>query len=337
MERRVIRILIVLSCLVLFLIVLGWVGFMVIEGLPSSTALSQTINILSAVGLGSPPASTGAGWVLIGILQFGSIGIVTVAVATLTQIIFMGTMRQYLGRYRMDERINKLHNHSMIAGYSLTGASLARDLVAEGQPFVVIERDPQTITMLEEMGMLYVEGDATDEKVLKKAGIDRARALFAVLSSDSDNLMVVLSARGLNQSLQIVSRSTREEYVERFLRAGANAAISPQEWASRRMVQAVLRPHLLELLSSLLDPKIAHAYLDEVKVPEGSPLVGRRLADSGIRRASGIFLLGIAREGGECVSSPGPDTVIERGDVLIGYGQRDSFANLARFLIEGEG
>jgi voltage-gated potassium channel len=232
----------------------------------------------------------------------------------------------------MDERINKLRDHSIIVGYSLTGAALTRDLKAEGEPFVIIENNPEKITKLEEMGLLFVEGNGLDEQILKIAGIERAKAIYSVLSADSDNLMVVLSARGFSDKMKIVSRVTREEFVDRFYRAGVSAAISPQEWASRRMVQSVLRPNLLNLLSSLLDPSVEHAYLDEVKVPNGSPSAGKTLAESGIRQATGIVILGIAKPDGICHSSVGADTVISEGDVLIGYGQRKDFGVLAQFL-----
>ncbi len=331
MERRSVRILIILASLIMIFVFIGWIGFMLI-GVPSAQALAATINILSSVGLGSPPVESTAGWVIIGILQIGSIGIVTVAVGALSQMIIAGAMKQYMGRYRMDERINKLHDHSIVAGFSLTGEALTKDLIAESRPFVVIERDPDIITRLEEQGLLYIEGDATDEKVLKQAGIERARAIFAVLSHDSDNLMVTLSARGLNEDIIIVSRATREDYIKRFLRAGADAAMSPQEWASRRMSAAVFRPHLLELLSSILDPTVSHAYLDEVELPKDCKVVGKTLADSGIRQAAGIVILGISRHNGELVSSPGPDALIEKGDVLIGFGQQKSFTSLKNFL-----
>jgi len=324
----------ILASLVLSLVAVGWIGFMLL-GMSAGDAAEATINILSTCGLGGAPFQTGAGSVLIVFLQAGSIAIVAVAIASLSQVMLLGTIRKYMGRFRMDDRINKLSNHSIIAGYSLTGMSLAQDLIAEDQTFVVVERDPEKILKLEEKGLLYVEGDATEEDVLRKAGIERARALFAVLSHDSDNLMVVLSARGLNDKLTIVSRSTREDYLQRFIRAGANAAMSPQEWASRRMIQAVLRPHLLKLLSSLLDPTVAHAYLDEVNVPQTSPMVGKTLAESGIRKASGIVILGIARKSGDVVSSPGPETPIQAEDVLIGYGQRANFASLANYVRTG--
>jgi voltage-gated potassium channel len=332
MERRGVRIFLILLAAVIALAVIGWLGFMIVEGKTPGEALSATINVLSMVGLGTFPARSWQGYILVGLLEFGAVSIVAAAIATLSQFMISGTLRQYLGRYRMDERIGNLTNHFIVVGYSLTGESLLKDLRAEGQPFVVIERNPDVVTILEEKNLLFVEGDATDEKVLRKAGIDHARGLFAVLSNDSDNLMVVLSARGLNDKLKIVSRSTREDYVQRFQRAGADAAISPQEWASRRMIQAVLRPNLLDLLSTLLDPTITHAYLDESQVPLGSPAVGKSLRELNIRGRTEIVILGIARSDGERICSPGADAVVRGGDVLIGFGQRQNFSSLASIL-----
>lgn len=332
MGRRAIKVFLILLGLVASLIAIGCWGFVAIERMSPAEAFSATVNILSTVGLGAFPASNWQGRILVGFLQLGSVSIVALAIASLSEVMMRGALRQYLGRYRMDERISSLTDHFIIVGHSLTGESLISDLSAEGQPFVIVERDPETIIRIGEKNLLYVEGDATDEDVLRKAGVERARGLFAVLSQDSDNLMVVLSARGMNESLNIVSRSTREDYVKRFLRAGANAAISPQEWASRRMIQAVLRPHLLELLSTLLDPAIAHAYLDEARVPEGSPSIGKTLLELDVRARAGIVILGIMRANGEHVCSPGPDSAIQEGDVLVGFGRRENFASLSQIM-----
>jgi voltage-gated potassium channel len=332
MERRLVRIVILLFALVFVLLAFGWVGFVLSEGMSAGHAFGATINILSTVGLGEYPAKSTAGLIVVVLLQVGALGIVAIAVAAMAQAMVAGALKQYLGRFRMDERINKLTDHFIIVGYSLTGESLVRDLIAEGQRFVVIERNPDVITKLEEKGYLFVEGDAANEAVLKKAGIERAKGLFAVLSTDSDNLMIVLSAKGLNPNMKVVSKSTREDYAERFRRAGADAAISPQEWASRRMIQSVLRPNLLNLLSNLLDPAISHASLDEVEVPQGSPISGKTLGESGIRRVSEIVVLGIARSDGELIASPGPDSVIQGGDILIGFGKQGNFKVLADFV-----
>ena len=148
--------------------------------------------------------------------------------------------------------------------------------------------------------------------------------------------MVVLSARGLNEKIAIVSKATREDYLLRFRRAGANAAISPQEWASRRMIQSVLRPNLLQLLSRLLDPAVVEASLDEIEVPKGSHVVGKKLAESGLRESTGIVILGIMRTNGEMEHAPGPSTVIREGDILIGFGKHENFRILEKALANGK-
>ena len=332
MERREVRIVFILAALVLALSATGWLGLMIFGGMPAGAAISETLNILSTCGFGDYPVKSTAGYIIVAVLQIGALVIVAAAIAVISQTLLAGTIKQYLGRFRMDERIQNLRNHFIITGYSLTGEALIADLQAEGQDYVVIERNADVITRLEERGLLFVEGDATDEAVLKKAGIERARAVFAVLSADSDNLMAVLSARGLNEKATIVTKSTREDYIARFKRAGASVAISPQEWASRRMIQAVLRPNLLTLLSSLLDPTVSDACLDEVPVPKGSPMAGKSLAESQIRRESEIVILGIMHSNNRLEASPGPDSVIHEGDVLIGYGKQDNFARMAAIL-----
>jgi voltage-gated potassium channel len=318
--------------MVFVLIAFGWVGYMLSELMSPGVAFSATVNILSTVGLGENPSHSLAGKIVTVILQIGAVSIVAVAVSAMSQASMLGVLKQYLGRYRMDERIDRLVDHYIVVGYSLTGEALARDLTAERRPFVIIERNPEVITRLEEHGLLFVEGNALDEEVLKRAGIERAKGLFAVLSTDSDNLMLVLSARGLNSRIGIVSKSTREDFLTRFKRAGADSAISPQEWAARQMIQGMLRPNLLVLLSILLDPTMSEASLGEIVVPAGSKVVGQTLAESGIRRATDVVILGVVRSSGELVASPGPETILQDKDVLIGYGRQPNLLHLEEIL-----
>ena len=134
-----------LVALVVILIAVGWIGFQRLEGMSSERALSATINIISMVGLGEMYASQAKTRVLIMVLQLGAVGIVALVIGILQYFMISGTLKKYLGRYRMDERINSLSDHFIIVGYSLTGESLVRDLQAEGKQFVIIEMDPDTI------------------------------------------------------------------------------------------------------------------------------------------------------------------------------------------------
>ena len=178
MDRRAVRIALVLIILVAALVAIGWVGFMLSENMTAWDAFAATINILSTVGLGNAPANSRASQILVVVLQIGALGIVAVAVATMSASLGARHAEAIFGRYRMDDRINKLSGHFIIVGYSLTGETLTHDLASEGQKFVVIERDPQC-RKLEDRGVLFVEGDAIDETVLKNAGIEAGEGIFA--------------------------------------------------------------------------------------------------------------------------------------------------------------
>jgi len=233
----------------------------------------------------------------------------------------------------MDERIHLLKGHYMICGYGLTGRQIAKDIAYEDKSFLIIEKSPRACELAREQGHLYIEGDATDEEVLKKAGITKAVGLFTVLNEDADNLLVVLSARMLNEDLTIVSRVTSEEMRERFKKAGANSVVSYIDWASRNMLSAMIRPSTLEMLTLLLDATVSETHLEEIKIPEGSHLIGKTIQQSGIRHEMGIYIIGyFCTSGCRVITNPPPETMFKEGDIIVGLGTRDSFKKLKKSL-----
>ena len=233
----------------------------------------------------------------------------------------------------MDERIHLLKGHYMICGYGLTGRQIAKDIAYEDNSFLIIEKSPRACELAREQGHLYIEGDATDEEVLKKAGITKAVGLFTVLNEDADNLLVVLSARMLNEDLTIVSRVTSEEMRERFKKAGANSVVSYIDWASRNMLSAMIRPSTLEMLTLLLDATVSETHLEEIKIPEGSHLIGKTIQQSGIRHEMGIYIIGyFCTSGCRVITNPPPETMFKEGDIIVGLGTRDSFKKLKKSL-----
>jgi len=178
-----------------------------------------------------------------------------------------------------------------------------------------------------------VVGDATDDSVLEAAGIDRAAALVAAVDSDAANSFIVLSARALRDDLFIVARARSKESVDKLRRAGADRIVNPQSIGGARMAAFVLQPHVAEFLDVVMHERTLEFRLEEVPVPDGSPLAGSTIGESSLRDRTGALVLALRDTGGRFRTNPRSDTRIEPGEVIIAIGTQaelDALVALAR-------
>jgi voltage-gated potassium channel len=183
---------------------------------------------------------------------------------------------------------------------------------------------------------LPVHGDATEDEVLRKAGVDRAKALITVVGSDADNVYITLSARLLNPKLLIVARAEEEEAEAKLRKVGANKVISPYLAGGHRAVQAALRPTVLNFMEMATRPEFLDLQIEEVKISETSPLANHSLRQTRIHQDLGVMVVGILRPGGELVYNPQGDMVLEPEAILIALGQRRQLDQLERLAGEAE-
>ena len=333
MMKESVRRLVTMFAAIVFLASVSTSFFMIVEHFSFADAFSLSVSTLSTVGWADTAQLSAASKLTCTILSIGAITIVVGFIATFSQLFLMGGIQEFLGRKKMDDRIRLLKGHYIICGYGLTGRQIAKDIAYEDKSFLIIEKSPAACELAREHGHLYIEGDATDEEVMLKAEISKAVGLFSVLNEDADNLLVVLSARMLNEKLTIVSRVTSNEMRERFKKAGADTVVSYIDWASRNMLSAMIRPATLEMLTLLLDATVTETHLEEIKIAPGSDLVGKTIQDSGIRHETGIYIIGyFCSEGCSVITNPPPDTVLKAGDVVVGLGTRESFKMLKKSL-----
>jgi voltage-gated potassium channel len=212
-----------------------------------------------------------------------------------------------------------LKEHYIVCGYGRMGKIIARELKEEKAPFVVVDNSP---TVLEEDGgLLFVQGDATHDPVLKEAGIERAKGLISVLDNDAENLYVVLSARGLNPNLLIVARAMEEGSEQKLLRAGANKVVSPYHIGGVRIAQTVLKPTVVDFLEFATRSGNIELQLQEIEIQKESGLVGTTLESCGIGRDLGVIVVAIRQATGDTRFSPTFRSVIREGDKLIALGE----------------
>jgi voltage-gated potassium channel len=268
-------------------------------------------------------------------------GAMVYASSVLIALFVEEDLRHVLRRERMRKAIAKMKDHIIVCGTGSTGITVVRELIATKRPFVVIDRDPERLARIDaEFGkdkVKYVQGDATEDDVLAKAGLALAMGLVAALPTDKDNLFVTVSARQLNPNLRIVARAIEPGTAPKLLKAGAHRVVSPNAIGGMRMVSELIRPTVVEFLDKMLRDRERNLRIEEVPVPPGSPLVGQPLRQAPIRRITQLLVIAAWEpEPDRYTYNPGPDYVLTAGVVLIVLGEVDDVIKLRAFFETGE-
>jgi voltage-gated potassium channel len=310
--------------------VIGTVGYLIL-GFTFLDAVYQTVTTVTTVGFREVQPLSMAGKVFTIVLILLGVGTALYALSVLIQTLVEGELHDIFGRRRMERRIAELHDHVVVCGWGRVGRAIAKDVAESGVALVVVDTDA---TRLESSPHPHVMGDATDDEVLRRAGVERARALVGALDSDAGNLFVTLSARALRPDLFIVARVRVDDNVEKLRRAGADRTVNPQSIGGARMAAFVLQPHVTEFLDVVMHDRDIEFRLEEVTVPPTSPVAGRTLREAQIRDRTGALVLALRDEHGAFSNNPSPDARIEGGQVLIAIGTPDELAALEALVGE---
>jgi voltage-gated potassium channel len=216
----------------------------------------------------------------------------------------------------------------VICGFGRMGRLVAEEFSAAGLDFVVVDRDAKVLEGFSLPGGIPLVGEATEDAVLRLAGVERARALVTAAASDADNLFITLSARLLNDRLLIVARAEGEAAEMKLRRAGASRVVSPYSIGGHRVAQAVLRPNAMDFIELATRAGHLELQIEEVEIRSGSALVGQTLMASPVRSELGIIVVAIKKPAGKMAFNPAPQAVLDAGDLLIALGHRQQLDRL---------
>ena len=321
------RLLLTLAVLAV-IVVAGTVGFAVIEDRPWLDALYMTLVTISTLGMQAedsiPVTAGGQLWIMLLIIV--GIGTAMVALSMLAGMVIEGQLRAILGRRQVNTRIASLRNHVIVCGSGRMGSALCANLRLRNTPLIVIDNDTNSTALAETNGFLYILGDASEEKVLRDAGVEHARALVAVLPTDADNVFVTLLARDLNKNLFIAARLEKAQSEARLLRAGVDKAICPQEIGATRLANIITRPAVVDFIDFAAHGLDLEA--EQYLVQPESKLVGQTLRQANLPRTVGLLIVALKRNDGQTIFNPGPDTVLQTQDTLIVTGKTGSLSKL---------
>jgi len=317
--------------LVLALITVGTVGFHFTEGWPWFESFYCTLMTVSTIGAEPESQLSHSGRVFNVFLILFGVGVVGFAIGSITHAVIEFELGSFFGRRRMEKEISRLKDHFIICGVGRVGRRVAMEIAARKLPLVVVEQDPGRAKWAQDREFPVIIGDATSEVVLKQARIEFACGLASAVTSDAQNIYIVLTARGMSPNLPIVARASEEAAESKLLKAGATTVISPYSFAGQRMARMLTRPNVQLLIDQALS-SFSEGGLDlqieEVRVEQNSKLAGSQVGDADIHRRLGVILLAIRRESGRLDFNPGPDQTISPGDYLIALGDSEKLKEL---------
>ena len=302
-------------------VITGVFGYMGIEGWSFLDSIYMTILTFTTVGYSEVRPLSTAGRVFTTLLMLGGVSTMLYTLSAVVQSVVEDEfLRSFLRRRRMQSRLSRMRGHFIVCGFGRVGRAVAAEFVRQSVPVVIIDRDEDAIADAAAERLPFARGDAASDGALRDAGAERARGLVAALGSDSDNVFVTLSARGLNPKIHIVARAQSRESRANLERAGANRVISPHEIGGARMAMASTRPLALASfgldydapLSSSSPPAPDSPRLGEALVTEASPLNGVPISQSCAAR--GVHVLAIRRRDGELIINPPPSAICRPGD-----------------------
>lgn len=316
----------------MILLVTGTGGYMIIEGDNFLNALYMTVITMSTVGFGEIHKLSQPGKIFTIVLIIMSISTYAYSLTIITTFLMEGQIAYILRGYRK-KSMHKMNNHIIICGYGRNGQQAARELTAHGQSFVVIDQNHDVIIKNADDIKWLIEGDATRDEVLLRANIEKARALITTLPIDADNLYVVLAARSLNPGLKIVSRASDESSEAKLKIAKADSVVMPEKVGGAHMAALVAKPDIIEFLEHLSVHRNEPTNLVEVicdNMPE--EIRNKTINEIGIRKKTGVNIVGLKKPDGAYVMNPTPDTTIIPGSKLFILGTKDEIVKIKKMV-----
>jgi len=300
------------------IIIIGTVGFKIIGGSKTSflDALYMTAITITTVGYGDVIGldDKPIGKLFTIIFVFVGAGTVAYLFTTLAAYIIEGELKRVFRRRSMEKRTEKLKNHYIVCGIGMVGLYIVHELYLTRRHQIAIDPDEGKMDELkmQNLNVDIIVGDATENGILEKAMVHRAKGLFATTNSDNDNIVIVLTARQLNPDLRIISRCTDTKNIEKLKRAGADNVIALNYIGGLRMASEMIRPHVTSFLDKMLRDKDSPLRVEEVHVPKHSPYAGKPLHSIDFRSIGNILLIAVRKENGDWIYNPDPNIHIEK-------------------------
>ena len=315
--------------LLILLMTIGTAGFMIIENFTLLESFYMTIITVSTVGYGEVHELSAGGKLFTAALILFSLGVLTYVVSIITTQFFEGQLSYLISGYKNKSRRKKMENHVIICGYGRNGQQAVKELVAFKNDFIVIDSNHDTILSHAEPNFKMIEGDATNDEILIRAGIQTARSIITTLPNDADNLFVTLTARSLNPKINIISRASNESSEKKLKMAGADNIVMPERIGGAHMATLVARPDVMEFLEHLSVHGTDPTNLEEISCDDlPDDAINKTIFEIGVRQKTGANIIGFKTPEGEFILNPDPKIKMISHSKLFVLGTKEQISQM---------
>ncbi|MFZ6052716.1 potassium channel family protein [Halocola ammonii] len=319
---------------IIFIILVGGItGYMLIEGFSFLDSLYMTVITVSTVGYKEVGDLSPSGQVFTIFLIVFSFGVFAYTVSAVTSFFVTGKFQDQLKILKMKNRIDDLNDHVIVCGYGRVGRMACNHLQKHNYEFIVIDESEETCEELKEDGILHLHGNAVEDETLEKAHVKKASALISALPDDAENLFVVVTARELNGTIQIVSRASVDTTEKKLIIGGANNVIMPDKVGGGQMASMVTSPDVFDFVNQISVAGEGNVNLEEIACKDlPDEMKDKTLRELDIRKRFGVNIIGLKSEDGEFVLNPGPDDRLTKHAKIFVLGQRQQIDDLNKEL-----
>ena len=325
-ERKIL----VAAIMLITIVFIGVFGYMGIEDFSFVDAFYMTIITLTTVGFGEVQPLTDNGKVFTAFLSFISLGFFAYSISVVTTYFVEGRLNYFVSGYRK-KNIKNMENHVIVVGLGRNGQQVIEELHAHHYSFVVIDQNHDVLQHYSGKPIRFIEGDATEDAILEKAGVSRAQSIITTLPGDADNLFVALTARALNKEIRIVSRASTASAEKKLRIAGVKSVVMPEKIGGAHMAKLIARPDIVEFLEHVSIRGEDPTNIEEIEcrqLPE--EFINKTIYEIGVRKKSGANIVGFKTPEGKYIVNPPPDTVVIPNSKLFVLGTREQIAGMKK-------
>ena len=335
LRSLVLRELLVPLLAIFAILIIGFFGYIFIEGFSPLKSLYMLVITFATIGYGDVVPVTDAGRIFTICIVISGLTVGVYAVGKISAFFVEGELSKILKQRKMNKVLSSMNDHYIVCGYGKTGKSVLEDLLNRGLEVVIIENNTERSEKLKEIygkKFIHLDADATTDEALQQAGIERAKILISVLSSDAENLFVTLSAKDLNKNIKVITRVAETNSAEKFRKAGADFIVSPIEIATDRIISIATSStdffSFVEFAGAKEELKDYKFGL--VQIGEGSDLINKTYREANIPQRTNLVVIGCYSSSSELQVNPKADDLIQLGDKLLVFGNEPQIQNLKR-------